>query len=417
MVRVTNSSYLHLDSRTLSNGLRFVHRPLLSPVVYIGIAIGVGTRHEKRGEHGLAHFTEHMLFKGTTSRSSRDIIMELEEVGGELNAYTGKEETILYALCPKDYAERALRLMADLVQHSIFSPEELAKEQTVVIDEIHSYEDSPSELIWDEFEDLVFAGHPLGHSILGTEKSVSSFSQQKELRFYKEHYKPSNMVVFTQGDIDQQAFASLIEDCFSTTPLARPERISYPRPKLQEQPKTVRRRRDTSQRHVLIGASAYSMHDQRRLGLSLLVNILGGPGMSSRLNMRLREESGFAYNVDCIYTAYSDTGLVAIAFGCSKQHMNEAIELSLKELHRLATETLSTEDLNSAKRQLKGQLTVASDGHENYFLSIGKAYLHHDKVEELEETMKRIDALQAEDLASIAQEIFTPERMYTLIYT
>ena len=382
-----------MKSKTLRSGLRFIHRQLDSPVVYVGIAIGVGTRHEKRGEYGLAHFTEHMLFKGTTSRSSKDIIMELEDVGGELNAYTGKEETILYALCPKAYAERALRLMADIVQNSVFAPHELEKEQTVVIDEIHSYEDSPSELIWDEFEDIVFKGHALGHAILGTEKTVSSFTQKKEQRFFAEHYKASNV------------------------PEAMPQRRTYGPPRLEESPRQITRRRDTSQRHVIIGASAYSMHDKRRLGLSLLVNILGGPGMSSRLNMSLREESGYAYNVDCVYTAYSDTGLVAINFGCGKQHVQDAIALTHQELKRISEEQLSEEELEKAKRQLKGQLTVASDGHENYFLSLGKAYLHFDKVEPLDVTMQRIDALQAHDLAEIAREIFPSERMYTLIYT
>ena len=406
-----------MESKTLRSGLRFIHRQLDSPVVYVGIAIGVGTRHEKRGEYGLAHFTEHMLFKGTTSRSSKDIIMELEDVGGELNAYTGKEETILYALCPKAYAERALRLMADIVQNSVFAPHELEKEQTVVIDEIHSYEDSPSELIWDEFEDIVFKGHALGHAILGTEKTVSSFTQKKEQRFFEEHYKASNMAVFSQGDIDVKAFEALIEECFSHAPEATPQRRTYESPRLEESPRQITRRRDTSQRHVIIGASAYSMHDKRRLGLSLLVNILGGPGMSSRLNMSLREESGYAYNVNCVYTAYSDTGLVAINFGCGKQHVQDAIALTHQELKRITEEQLSEEELEQAKRQLKGQLTVASDGHENYFLSLGKAYLHFDKVEPLDVTMQRINTLQAHDLAEIAREIFPSERMYTLIYT
>lgn len=393
-----------------------MHRPLSSPVVYIGIAIGVGTRHERRGEYGLAHFTEHMLFKGTRLRSATQIIQRLEEVGGELNAYTSKEETILYALCPRAYAQRALQLMADIVQHSLFDPTELAKEQTVVIDEIQGYEDSPSELIWDEFEDIVFGGHALGHCILGTERSVGSFTSERARRFYKCHYRPDNMAVFVQGDVDVEALCRATELYLGQSPTSEPYKHHYPPAKLRLEPRHVVRRRGTHQRHLLIGASAYAMFDERRLGLSLLVNVLGGPGMSSRLNMSLREQRGLVYNVDCTYTAYSDTGLVAISLGCAGKHEQEARSLVEAELRRLASECLSDTELASAKRQLKGQLMVASDGHENYFLGLGKAFLHHDRVEELEETMARIDALRAEELKCIAEEIFAPERMYSLVY-
>lgn len=404
---------------TLDCGLRLLYRPLQSPVVYVGIAIGVGTRHEKRGEYGLAHFTEHMLFKGTTSRSSTDIINELEEVGGEINAYTSKEETIVYAICPREYAERALRLLADLVQNSIFDAEELRKEQTVVIDEIQSYEDSPSELIWDEFEDIVFKGHPIGHGILGTEKSVANFTQKGELSFYQRHYRPERMAVFIHGDIDMPHLLSVAQDCFPTanSTATAPEFTAYPPAKLQLEPKQIVRRRGTHQRHVLIGATAYDKHDKRCLGLRLLVNILGGPGMSSRLNMSLRERAGLVYNVECNYTAYSDTGLVAIYFGCASRNEQEAIRLAMDELRQMSSIPLSEEELSAAKRQLKGQLTVASDGHENYFLALGKTFLHKDKIDEtLSETMDRIDSLVREDLFEIAQEIFAPERMFTLIY-
>lgn len=406
-----------IHAKTLPSGLRLVHRYHASPVAYVGIAVGVGTRHEGRGQHGLAHFTEHMLFKGTTTHSAKEIILALEEVGGELNAYTSKEETILYALCPREYTERALKLMLDIVQHSIFAPEELSKEQTVVIDEIHSYEDSPSELIWDEFEDLIFRGHPLGHSILGTERSVASFTQAKERRFYAEHYRPERMAVFLQGDVETEPLEQLLAQAFEGRPSAAPQRYeSVGASLLEVPPRRVVRRRGTSQRHVLIGSTAYSLHDKRRLGLSLLVNILGGPGMSSRLNMSLREERGYVYQIDCSYTAYSDTGLMAIAFGCAPQHEEEAIALVMAELHRMSREPLTKAELLAAKRQLKGQLTVASDAYESYFLSLGKAYLHYDRVEEREELMKRIDALRVEDLAAIAHEVFAPERQSTLIY-
>lgn len=386
-------------------------------MVYIGIAIGVGTRHEGRREYGMAHFTEHMLFKGTKLRSSKHIIQRLEEIGGELNAYTSKEETILYALCPRAYAQRALQLMADIVQHSIFAPEELSREQGVVIDEIQSYEDSPSELIWDEFENLVFAGHSLGHNILGTERSVGSFTSAGLKRFFARHYRADNMVVFVQGDVDVHSLIGSVELHLGK---ANQAQQGEPKPRqekaLQLEPRCVVRRKDTHQRHVLIGASAYSMHDDRRLGLSLLVNILGGPGMSSRLNMSLRERAGLAYHVECSYTAYADTGLVAIGFGCAAMHEAKARDLALAELRRISSEVLSPQELSAAKRQLKGQMIVSTDNHENYFLSLGKGYLHYGKVESLETMMERIDALTSEELYTIAQEMFAPERMYTLIY-
>lgn len=404
-------------TRTLDSGLRFIHLPLSSPVVYIGLAIGVGTRHEGRGEYGLAHFTEHMLFKGTKLRSSEQIIRRLEEVGGELNAYTSKEETILYALVPRIYAKRAIQLMCDIVQNSRFDAAEIRKEQTVVIDEIHSYEDSPSELIWDEFEDILFRGHQLGHCILGSKRSVASFTQAKELRFFARHYRADNMALFVQGDIDAQELCDYTELLFGNAPQATAYRHSYP-PFAEKQlsPKTVVRRKGTNQRHIMIGATAYSLNDKRRLGLSLLVNILGGPGMSSRLNMSLREQAGFVYQVDCTYTAYSDTGFVAIYFGCAPEHEHAAIDLAMHELERISQEVLSEQELLAAKRQLKGQLTVASDAHENYFLSAGKAFLHQGKVESRESILSLIDELTTTELNEIAQNIFSPKRMTMLIY-
>lgn len=405
-----------MRSSTYESGLRFIQRPTSSAVVYVGIAIGVGTRHEKRGEHGLAHFVEHMLFKGTSSRSSKQIIVELEEVGGEVNAYTSKEDTVVYAICPREYSKRAISLLADLVQNSIFTPEELEKEQTVVVDEVHSYEDSPSELIWDEFEDILFHKHALGHSVLGTEKSIMSFTQKKLMRFYREHYRPENMVVFVQGDIEYSAFEEDIKKLFVTEGNYTPTKCIDPALPLERLARRVVRKRGTSQRHILMGTLAYSMFDKRRLGLKLLVNVLGGPGMSSRLNMSLREESGFAYNVDCYYTTYSDTGFVAISFGCASKHEEEAIALVHQELKRMAYEGISEEELSAAKRQFKGQMIVASDNYENRFLNMGKSFLHYGKVSTLEESMQRIDELDVYELREIAHEIFQPEYMSTLIY-
>lgn len=390
-----------------------------SPVLYMGIAIGVGTRHESRRYYGLAHFTEHMLFKGTKLRRSSQIIHRLEQVGGELNAYTSKEETILYGLVPRAYYYRALQLMADIVQHSEFDPIELAKEQTVVQDEIASYEDSPSDLIWDEFENILFRSHPLGHSILGSEESVGRITSQVERRFFAQHYRPSNMVVFVQGEVDYNRLVAHCTDLLdkgiasTTIPLDRPT-PTYPLP--LSVPRQTIRLKDTHQRHVLIGGYGYSRYDKRRLALSILVNLLGGPGMSSRLNMSLRERSGLVYHVECSYTSYGDSGIVGIYFGCAPRNMKQAIALVEEELRRLLSTPLSIAEIEATKRQLKGQLIVAEDGPEQTFLALGKAFLHHGKAYTLEETCARIDAVSQQELYQVAQEIFAPERMYRLIY-
>lgn len=409
------SNHNEYKTQSLDNGLRIVHKQTDSTVAYIGLAVGVGTRYERRGEQGLAHFTEHMLFKGTPLRQATQIIQRLEAVGGELNAYTSKEETIVYAIVPQAYYYRALQLIGDIVQYSHFALDELTKEQTVVIDEINSYHDSPSELIWDEFEDLLFHRHALGHNILGTERSIRGITRDKQLAFFERHYRADNMVLFVQGNIDFDRLCAQAEALFvkgtgrtlSTTPSLPPVAL---------EPRRIVRRKSTHQRHILVGSYGYSMYDKGRLGLSLLTNLLGGAGMSSRLNMSLRERHGLVYHVECSYTAYSDSGLVGIYLGCSPSHQELALRLVDEELQRISTTPLSDSELEAAKRQLKGQLIVSGDAHEQTFLSMGKHYLHHGRVDSPEEICVRIDALTSEELFAIASEVFAPERMFKLIY-
>lgn len=410
-----NQPQTTLRTATLASGLRIVYRPTLSPVCYLGIAIGVGTRHERRNERGLAHFTEHMLFKGTKLRSSTHIIQRLEEVGGELNAYTSKEETILYGLFPQQYTRRALHLLADIAQHSHFPLEEMRKEQIVVVDEIASYEDSPSDLIWDEVENILFAGHPLGHAILGTERSVRSFTTAVQTRFYHRHYYAGNMVLFAQGALDFDQLVAQAEELFAPVERVADSEASILAPRLPERRETIRRR-DTHQRHVLVAGYGYSMHDPRRLALSILVNLLGGAGMSSRLNMALRERTGLVYHVECSYTAYGDTGLVGIYFGCAPASMEQALALVYEELARLVSAPLDANAISATKRQLRGQLIVSADSAEQTFLSLGKSYLHYGKVESLEELCARIDAVTAEELYEVARDIFDERKLIRLIY-
>lgn len=407
------------QTHTLPSGLRIIHKHIDTPVAYLGFGIGVGTRNESHLEHGIAHFMEHMLFKGTPRRSSMEIIELIEGVGGELNAYTSKEETMLYAVFPDQYVERALELLCDIVQNSHFPEDELRKEQTVVLDEISSYEDSPSDLIFDEFENMLFRGHSLGHNILGTDKSVSRFSSARLKRFFSRYYQPSNMILFSQGAIDFGLLISLTSEY-----LGEPseKELSFAKPECAAifSPNSVRRllrRRDTHQRHVLIGGYAYPRHDSRRLAVSVLVNLLGGPSLNSRLNLALRERTGFVYHVECSYTAYADTGMISIYFGCAPSNMEQAIRLVEEELKRLVEAPLTEEELEATKRQLKGQLMVSHDNRETTFMSMGKNYLHHGRVDDLPDLVRRIDAVSAAQIHEVAQDLLEPNKLHHLIYT
>lgn len=396
---------------TLPSGLHVVHRPHAGEVTYAGFAIGVGTRHESAHHHGLAHLTEHMLFKGTRLRSSLQIIRRMEEVGAELNAFTEKESTYVYCIFPKAHFNRAANLLFDIVQHSRFPEEELAKEKTVIIDEINSYRDNPSELIFDEFENILFRNHPLGHNILGTEGSVSRTTGQMGRNFLRRHYRPDNMIFFITGEAD-----------LSDWPLTPVEgnRLRLPAPAIHAAdavlPRTIRRHKDTYQHHILMGGRAYSLHDERRIPMALLTNILGGPGMNSRLNLSLREEHGYAYNVESNYTPYSDTGISSIYLGCSPRHADAAMELVRKELRRLIDEPLTPVELEAAKRQLKGQLIVSADSRETSFIALGKSMLHYGKYDPLPVLFRHIDAITADQLCDVAAEVLEPDAMLTLIY-
>lgn len=403
------------QTHTLPSGLRLIHRHLEGPNVYLGFGVRAGTRDESRLEHGLAHFVEHMLFKGTKLRSSTQIIERIEGVGGELNAYTSKEETMLYAVFPREYTHRALQLMTDIVRNSQFPDQELSKEQTVVIDEIQSYEDNPSELIFDEFENILFRGHALGHHILGTETSVRRQTRQSCLRFLGKHYRPEQMVIFSQGIVD---VPSLIEACNGYFP-ERGEAVVGATLPLWEptgEPRQVVRRRQTCQAHVIMGGYACHKYDERRLEMGMLSSILGGASMNSRLNLALRERNGLVYHVESSYTAYADTGMFAVYFGCAKAQVSRAVELVEAELRRLVEEPIEASELARIKRQLRGQLLVGSDQREQTFLSMGKAFLHHNRSETIESISERIDAVTAEQLHRLAEEYLAPERMYRLTY-
>ncbi len=398
----------------LTNGLEIAHLPIDSPVSYCGFAINAGTRDECDKEHGLAHFVEHMLFKGTMKRKAWHIINRMERVGGEVNAYTTKEETFLYSVFTEKHTERAIELLTDLVFCSSFPTKELEKEQTVVIDEIHSYEDSPSELIFDEFENLLFDGHELGHSILGTEESLRTFTSGHGQSFRERFYTPSNMLFFTMGRTPFDKIVKLAE--------LNPGAFLNTQPQLKRQsPRQIQSfykevSKDTYQTHVLLGCRSFSYTDDKRIVLYLINNLLGGPAMNSRLNVSLREKNGLVYNVESNMTSYTDTGFFSLYFGTEDKSVDKSMRLVRKELDRLCDEELTPTALFAAKKQLKGQMSLLNENRENLFLSFGKSLLRFNRFESLNDMSERIDRISADKVLAVARELFASDNLSTLIY-
>ena len=405
---------MNYHTHTLSNGLRIIHAQNQSAVAYCGYAIDAGTRDEEENEQGMAHFVEHLIFKGTQKRHSWHILNRMEHVGGDLNAYTNKEETVVYSAFLVEHFPRAVELLTDIVFHSTYPQAEIDKEVEVIIDEIQSYEDTPSELIFDDFEELVFPNHPLGRNILGKPELLRQFKSEDALRFTNRFYRPDNMVFFVQGNVDFKRVVRLLEKAVSDIPATITERHRI-KPELYiPQNKTINR--DTHQAHVMIGCRSYDTHDKKRTALYLLNNILGGPGMNSRLNVALRERSGLVYNVEANLTSYTDTGLFSIYFGTDQEDVKQCIRLVHKELKRLREKPLSSTQLTTAQKQIIGQIGVAADNFENTALNMAKTYLHYNKYEDPQEVYKRIQSLTPQDLWEVANEMFCEENLSTLIY-
>ena len=401
-------------THTLSNGLRIIHAQNQSAVAYCGYAIDAGTRDEAENEQGMAHFVEHLIFKGTQKRHSWHILNRMEHVGGDLNAYTNKEETVVYSAFLVEHFPRAVELLTDIVFHSTYPQAEIDKEVEVIIDEIQSYEDTPSELIFDDFEELVFPNHPLGRNILGKPELLRQFKSEDALRFTNRYYRPDQMVFFVQGNVDFKRVVRLLEKAVSDIPATITERNRI-KPELYiPQNKTIYR--DTHQAHVMIGCRSYDTHDKKRTALYLLNNILGGPGMNSRLNVALRERSGLVYNVEANLISYTDTGLFSIYFGTDQEDVKRCLRLVHKELKRLREKPLSSTQLATAQKQIIGQIGVAADNFENNALNMAKTYLHYNKYEEPQEVYKRIQSLTPQDLWEVANEMFREENLSTLIY-
>lgn len=402
------------QTATLSNGLRIIQIPSSSRVVYCGYAVNAGTRDELTHEQGMAHFVEHILFKGTSRRRAWHILNRMENVGGDLNAFTNKEETVVYAAFLEEHFARAFDLLTDIVFHSTFPQREIDKEVDVILDEIRSYEDSPSELIFDEFENQLFHGHPLGRNILGLPEQLKSFTTADALAFVRRYYHPGNMVFFLKGNISLPRIVRMAEKHLADEPFRSQSSVRTPLPPYQVS--RLYAHKDTHQAHVMLGCRAYSASDEKRTGLYLLNNLLGGPGMNSRLNVSLRERRGLVYNVESNLSSYTDTGVFSIYFGTNPDDVDTCLRLVHKELKRLRDSRLTPSQLSAAKKQLIGQIGVASDNFENEALGMGKMFLHYNRFETHESLFRRIERLDAGRLLEIANELFAEENLSSLIY-
>ena len=461
------------NTYTLDNGLRIIHLPSDSQVVYCGYQINAGTRNEEPGEEGLAHFCEHVTFKGTERRKAWHILNCLESVGGDLNAYTNKEGTVYYSAILKEHIARAVDLLSDIVFHSVYPQAEIDKEVEVICDEIESYNDSPAELIYDEFENILFKGSPLGHNILGTAEQVRAFKTEDALRFTQKLYRPDNAIFFAYGDIDFKKLVKLLQRALADDGSGRlaeeklPQisqitQISWNENSIAEEksvssvksvgienteksagnenteksvssvksvgPKnypsvgdgiagqTIVMQKNTHQAHVMIGTWAYDVNDDRRMPLYLLNNMLGGPGMNAKLNLALREHNGLVYTVESTMVSYGDTGTWSIYFGCDEHDVKRCLRLVRKELDKFMQKPLSDAQLKAAKKQIKGQIGVACDNRENFALDFGKSFLHYGWEKNVDRLYEQVDEITAAQIQAVAQELFDKDRLTTLIF-
>ncbi|MDD7644311.1 MAG: pitrilysin family protein [Prevotella sp.] len=428
---------MNYNTHTLANGLRIIHLPSAQPVVYCGYAVGAGTRDEELGrEEGMAHFCEHITFKGTERRSSMQILGHLESVGGDLNAFTNKEETVYHAAVLKENIDRAVDLLTDIVFHSTYPQAEIDKEVEVIVDEIESYNDSPAELVYDLFENAVFGGHPLGHNILGTAEKLRRYTTADALRFTRRYYRPENSVFFAYGDVDFRKLVRLLERANAADAAAESvAAVSLPPQQSAISDNSccgggkdtaaallppyvaqhIEHHMDTHLAHVMLGTRAYDVHDERRIALYLLNNILGGPGMTARLNVSLRERNALVYTVESMAQSYSDTGLWAVYFGCDPKNVKRCLRLIRRELDKVMQRPLSDAQLRAAKRQIRGQIGIACDSRESFALDFAKSYLHYGWRKDVTALCERIDALTAADLQRVAQDLFAEERLTMLV--
>ena len=413
------------NTHTLENGLRIIHLPSVSQVVYCGYQIAAGTRDERRqAEEGLAHFCEHMTFKGTEKRNALQIINALEGVGGELNAFTNKEDTVFYAAISKEHLAQAVEILTDIVFHSTYPQHEIDKEVEVICDEIESYNDSPAELIYDEFENIIFEGHPLGHNILGKAEQLRTYTTEDALRFVRRHYRPDNAVFFVYGDVDFKRLCRIMRnekleirnDDYQTSTEKNGLQSNHNYQLSCVNCQLITKDLATHQAHVMLGTQAYDIHHPLRIPLYLLNNIIGGPGLNARLNLSLRERHGLVYTVESTMVSYGDTGIWSIYFGCDPHDVRKCLRLVRHELDKMMRKPLSATQLRNAKRQLKGQIAIACDNREQFALDFGKSFLHYGWEKDITHLYESIDQVTVEDIQKVANELFATERLTTLIF-
>ena len=401
-------------THTLKNGIRLIHQQTDSPVAHLGVLINTGSRDEAEDEHGLAHFIEHSVFKGTKKRRAYHVLSRIEDVGGELNAYTTKEETTLYSTFLNQDYERAAELLSDILFNSVYPQKEINREKEVIAEEINSYKDSPSELIFDEFEELVYDGHPIARNILGTSENINKFNRESILRFIENNYHTDQIVISSVGRMNFDKLIKYAETYFGS---ANPKiRINGRKPFENYVPGNRTETRDTFQTHCILGNIAFDIMHPRRIVMVLLNNIIGGPAMNSRLNLALRERRGMAYNIESGYTAYTDTGLFNVYFGTDKENFDKALSLIKKEFKLLRDTKLGEVQLSKAKKQLLGQIAISTESHDDLMLAIGKSYLLYNRVDPLSEVFRKIEAITADEFLEVANVVLDEKQMSTLVY-
>lgn len=400
---------------SLSNGLKVIYQRQEAFVAHLGVMAQAGSRYERDDEEGLAHFLEHCIFQGTKRRKALDVLSDLDSLGGELNAYTNKEELCVHASFRKAHFEIAADLISDIIQNASFPEKEVNKEREVVIDEINSYLDTPSERIFDEFEEFIFNGHSIGRNTLGTKESLKRFGS-KELRSYMDRlFTVDNMVISFVGNLKKKEVKDILEKYFASVPVRESAKENG---KIQSfHPFNVTEKKANYQCHIVMGGRAPSYVDDDRKAMSLLINVLGGPAMNSRLNLSVREKFGYAYNVEAGFSSYSDTGIWSVYLGTDKKHLSNATQLVKSELEKIIEEGLSAEELELAKEQIKGHLALSLDSNLELMLHLAKSLLIFGKVDSMEELYEEIDEISGDEIRKVASKWLGPENTGLLTFT
>ena len=405
---------MEFEQHQLPNGIRIIHQHSNRAVAHCGLIINAGSRDEKTEQQGLAHFIEHVIFKGTKKRKAFHVLSRMEDVGGELNAFTTKEDTCIYSSFMPKYYDRALELLQDIAFNSTFPAKELKKEKAVVIDEINSYKDNPSEQIFDDFEEQLFGKHPIGKNILGTPELVNSFNKASIKEFVASYYHSQQMVICSTGNIQFSQLIKWAEKYFGHLPNSNKELKRRPFKTYKTTHKI--KKHNGFQTHCMIGNIAFAANHPKKTAMVLLNNILGGPGMNSRLNLGIREKYGFTYQIESHYTPYSDTGLFNIYLASDSDKVEKIIKLVKKELQKLREKLLGPQQIKKAKQQLIGQIAIAQESDVNLMLALGKSLLLYNKVDTFEEVKNKIESISAADLQEAAKIVFKEEDLSTLIF-